>query len=115
MGEPVRLAHREGAGRIAGNDGGRIDPDDGIIAGGIGGPLNDLIRFGEAIELRQMQRAAIPLEGGESARFALATGFKSEEAQLGTYRNPGATTLSRFRDARFRDAMGKRPPVRAAP
>ena len=52
------------------------------MAGGIRGPLEDAVRFAEAIELRQMQRAAIPLEGGESARLALSTGFKSEEAQL---------------------------------
>ena len=36
----------------------------------------------EAIELRQSQRAAVPLQRGETARFAFPTGFESEEAQV---------------------------------
>jgi hypothetical protein len=43
--------------------------------------LKNVVRFDEAIELRESQRAAIPLEGGETARFALPTGINSEEAQ----------------------------------
>lgn len=82
MGEPIRRAHDHGVGRFAANNCRGIDPDYGIMAGGLGGPLNNAIRFDEAIELRQTQRAAIPLERGETARLALPTGFKSEEAQL---------------------------------
>jgi hypothetical protein len=44
--------------------------------------LDNVVRFGEAIELRQSQRAAVPLQRGETARFAFPTGFKSEEAQV---------------------------------
>ncbi len=49
---------------------------------GAGSPFDNVVRFGEAVELRQTQRAAIPLQRGEAARLALPTGFKSEEAQL---------------------------------
>jgi threonine 3-dehydrogenase len=58
------------------------------VSGSIGSPFDDVVRFDEAVELRQTQRAAIPLERGEAARLALPTGFKSEEAQSLSYRNP---------------------------
>jgi hypothetical protein len=53
-----------------------------VVSRGAGGPLDNVVRFGEAIELRQTQRAAIPFESGEAARLAFPTGFNSEEAQL---------------------------------
>jgi hypothetical protein len=82
LSQAIGGAHRERGGRFARHNRRRIDSDNGIMAGGIGSPLNDVIRFCEAIELRQSQRAAIPLERGEATRLALSTGFKSEEAQL---------------------------------
>ena len=81
MSEPVRRAHGNGVWDLAWHDGGRIDPNHRVVAGGFRSPLNNVIRFDEAIELRQTQRAAVPLQRSEAARLALSTGFKSQEAQ----------------------------------
>ena len=82
MSKPVRRTHGDGVRDVVGNNGWRVDPDHRIVSGGVGGPSNNVVRFGEAIELRQSQRAAIPLQRGEAARFALPTGVNSEEAQV---------------------------------
>src|SRR5581483_2571065 len=67
---------------IRGNDRRRVDSDHRVLARGGIGPLYNFVRFDQAIELRQLQRASIPLKRGETARFALPTGINSEEAQL---------------------------------
>jgi hypothetical protein len=82
MSKPVRRTHGDGVWDVVGNNGWRVDPNHRIISGGVVGPLDNVVRFGEATELRQTQRAAIPLQRGESARLALPTGVNSEEAQL---------------------------------
>ena len=91
MSEPVRRAHRSGVRDLAGHNSGRIDPNHRVVPGGFRSPLNNVIRFDEAIELRQTQRAAIPLQRSEAARLAFSTGFKSKEAQLvSLYRDFGS-------------------------
>lgn len=84
MSKPVRRAHGDSVGHVGGNNGWRVDPDHRIVSRGVGGPLDNVARFGEAIELRQSQRAAVPLQRGETARLAFPTGFNSEEAQVRT-------------------------------
>jgi hypothetical protein len=44
-------------------------------------PSQDVVRMGEAIESRQMQRAAVPIEGCNAAGLALPTEVNSQEAQ----------------------------------
>jgi hypothetical protein len=81
MSQPIRRTHGDGVRDVVGNNGWRVDPDHRVVAGGVGGPMDNVVRFGEAIELRQSQRAAVPLQCGEAARLAFPTGFNSEEAQ----------------------------------
>lgn len=82
MSKPVRRTHGNGVRDVVGNNGWRVDPDHRVVAGGVGGPLDDVVRFDEAIELLYAQRAAVPFQGGEAARLAFPTGFNSEEAQV---------------------------------
>jgi hypothetical protein len=82
MSKPVRRTHGDGVWDVVGNNDWCVDPDHRIVPGGVGGPLDNVVQCGEAIELRQTQRAAIPLERGEAARLAFPTGFNSEEAQV---------------------------------
>jgi len=82
MSKPIRRTKGSGVWGVGGHDGWRVDPNHRIVSRGVGGPLDNVVRFVEAIELRQSQRAAIPLEGGESARLALPTGVNAEEAQV---------------------------------
>ena len=82
MSKPIRRTKGSGVWGVGGHDGWRVDPNHRIVSRGVGGPLDNVVRFVEAIELRQSQRAAVPLQRGETARFAFPTGFESEEAQL---------------------------------
>src|SRR5580692_7728631 len=82
MSKPIRRTKGSGVWGVDGHHGWRINPNHRIVSCGVGGPLYNIVRFVEAIELRQSQRAAVPLQRGETARFAFPTGFESEEAQL---------------------------------
>ena len=103
LSEPVRRAHSNGSGRLR-DDSWRVNPNHRIVPGSVASPFDNVIRFGEAVELRQTQRAAVPLQRGEAARLALPTGFKSEEAQLESYRNTRDNITYPIRVA-----MGERP------
>jgi hypothetical protein len=82
MSKPVGRTKSDRVRGVNGHDGWRVDPDHRIFSRGVGGPLDNVVRFVEAIELRQSQRAAVPLQRGETARFAFPTGFEPEEAQV---------------------------------
>jgi hypothetical protein len=82
MSKPVRRTKGSVVWGVHGHYGWRIDTNHRIVSRGVGGPLDNVVRFVEAIELRQSQRAAVPLQRGETAQFAFSTGFESEEAQV---------------------------------
>ena len=82
MCKPVRRTKGSCVWRVDGHHGWRVNPNHRVVSRSVGSPLDDVVRFVEAIELRQSQRTAVPLQRGETARFAFPTGFESEEAQL---------------------------------
>jgi threonine 3-dehydrogenase len=106
MSKPVRRTRGSGVWGVDGHDGWRVNPDHRIVSRGVGGPLDNVVRFGEAIELRQSQCAAVPLQRGETARFAFPTGFESEEAQV-SYCNWKRSTWCSCCNERFMKALVK--------
>jgi hypothetical protein len=59
----------------------RVNTDSGILASLFLNPSEDILRSGEAIESRQFERAAIPIENRDATGLALPTEIDSQKPQ----------------------------------